>query len=111
MKEKEKEKEHIIFTKERMIKKISAKTEKSFDSVRKFYNALEDSLIDVLSTANEDVDITIKLCEGITINSEFIPEKEKVNNLTGKLIKTKDKIKCKANVTRSYCEKLTTHNK
>ena len=104
------EKNHVVFTKDRMIKKISAKTGRSFDTVRKFYNALEDSLAEVLSSADENTDVTIKLCEGFTIDSKFVPEKEKLNNLTGKLIKTKEKIKCKANVTRNYCEKLTDYN-
>ena len=93
-----------------MVKKISAKTGKSFDTIRKFYNALEDSLYDVLSSANENTDVTVKLCEGISIDSKFVPEKEKMNNLTGEKIKTKEKIKCKANVTRNYCEKLTACN-
>ena len=100
------EKNHVIITKDRMIKKISAKTGRSFDTIRRFYNALEDSLAEVLSSADENTDVTIKLCEGFTINSEFVPEKDKVNNLTGKLIKTKEKIKCKANVTKNYCNKL-----
>ena len=48
------EKNHVIITKDRMIKKISAKTGRSFDTIRKFYNALEDSLAEVLSSANEN---------------------------------------------------------
>lgn len=105
------EKNHVVFTKERMVKKISAKTGKSFDHVRKIYNALEESLMDVLSGADKDTDVTVKLCEGISINSEYMPEKDKLNNLTGKKIKTKEKIKCKASVTQNYCEKLLAYNK
>lgn len=111
MKEMEMEKENLVFTKERMIKKISAKTGRSLETVRKFYNALEDSLLDILSMADKDKDITIKFCEGISFNSKFLSEKDKLNNLTGNVIKTKEKIKCKANVTRNYCDRLTTHNK
>lgn len=105
------EKNHVVFTKDRLIRKISAKTGKGFNYVRKVYDAFESSLMDMLSTADKDTDVTVKLCEGITISSEYLPEKDKLNNLTGKEIKTKEKIKCKASVTRSYCDKLLIHNK
>lgn len=107
----ENEKNHVVFTKERIVKKVAAKTGRNFETIRKIYNALEESLIDMLSTADKNTDVTVKLCEGISINSEYLPEKDKLNNLTGEKIKTKEKIKCKVNVTRSYCDKLLAYNK
>ena len=99
------------YTKEMLVKKIAEECGKDMTTVRKIYNALEESIVELLSSADLQIDISIRLFEGITIDSSFIPEKTKVNNLTGKVITTASKIKPKANITRSYCNKLTTHNK
>lgn len=98
-------------TKEMLIRSISEKCKKDLCTVRTIYNALEEEIAQLLSSADNDTDIVIRLFEGISIESTFIPEKTKINNLTGKLITTMSKIKPKANITRTYCNKLTTHNK
>lgn len=104
-------KENMVLTRDKMIKKIAAKTGRNVETIRKFYNALEETLFETLSSANKDTDVTVKLCEGIMIDSKFIPEEDRFNNLVGKIIKTKEKIKCKATVTRTYSEKLTAGDK
>lgn len=101
----------LTYTKDMLIKRISKECGYNTRMVKAFYNALEGDVVNLLSYANPDTDISIRLFEGITINSTFMPEKEKVNNLTGKPIITKSKVKAKANVTRSYCEKITDYNR
>ena len=95
------------YTKDMLIKNIADTSCKNIGTVRAIYNALEASIEEYLSSATPDTDVSIRLFEGITIDSTFIPEKTKVNNLTGNVITTTSKIKPKANVTRYYCEKLS----
>lgn len=99
------------YTKDMLIRNIAEKCNKDINAVRTFYHTLEETIAKLLSSANPNTDITIRLFEGITIDSTFIPEKTKVNNLTGKVITSKSKIKPKANITRNYRDKLTANNK
>lgn len=98
--------EPIRFTKENLIKDIAKQTNKNISDVRDVYNALEKVVFNILSSVDEDKDVSIRLFEGISLNGSFIPEAEKTNNLTGKVSRIKSQIKPKCNITRSYCEKL-----
>ena len=99
------------YTKDMLIRSIAEKCNKDINTVRTIYHTLEETITKLLSSANENTDITIRLFEGISIDSTFIPEKTKLNNLTGKVITSKSKIKPKANITRNYRDKLTADNK
>lgn len=99
------------YTKEMIIKKIAEVCGYSTSYVRKFYNTFEDMISELLSSANETTDVSLRLFEGITIDSTFVPQKTKTNNLTGEVIVTSSKIKPKANITRNYKEKLTAYGK
>lgn len=99
-------KEKIKITKESLIRDIAKKSNKNMSDVKDFYNILEDIIFETLTTVSEDKNVCIKLFEGISLDGEFIPEKTKKNNLTGKLSYVSSKIKPKFNITRSYCEKL-----
>ena len=105
------EKVKHTFTKDMLIRNIADMCDENMSTIRNIYNLLEQNVAKLLSSANPNTDISIRLFEGITIDSTFIPEKTKINNLTGKVITATSKIKPKANITRSYCEKLTNHNK
>lgn len=102
-----KEKIKTTYTKDILIKNIAETSGKNIGTVRAIYNELEDAIEKYLSSATPDTDVSIRLFEGITLDSTFVPEKTKVNNLTGKVITTTSKIKPKANITRYYCEKLS----
>ena len=108
---KNQEKTKVVYTKDMLIRNIAEVCKKDKRTVRAIYNTLEDYIVEYLSSANLDTDISIRLFEGITVDSTFVPEKTKVNNLTGQVITSTSKIKPKANITRSYREKLTAHNK
>ena len=99
------------YTKDMLIRSISDVCHKDMGTVRSIYNALEDNVAKLLSSATSDTDVSVRLFEGITLDSTFVPEKTKVNNLTGKVITSTSKIKPKANITRSYRNKLTANNK
>ena len=99
-------KEQIKITKENLIRDVANQTNQSINDVRNTYNALENAIFDILSSVDVNGDISIRLFEGISLNGTYIPEKTKVNNLTGELSFVKSKIKPKFNITRSYCDKL-----
>ena len=95
------------YTKDMLIKNIAETCGKNIGTVRAVYAELENAIEKYLSSATPDTDVSIRLFEGITLDSTFVPEKTKLNNLTGKVITTTSKIKPKANITRYYCEKLS----
>ena len=97
----------VIITKEKLIRSIAKQTNRSISETRNFYNTLEDIIFNMVSSANENKDVCIKLFEGISLDGTYIPEKTKQNNLTGKMSFVDSKIKPKFNITRSYCEKLS----
>lgn len=99
-------KEQNKITKENLIRDIAKQTNNSVSDVKVFYNALENSIFNILSSVNENKDVSIRLFEGISLDGIYISEKTKKNNLTGQLSFVKGKIKPKFNITRSYCEKL-----
>lgn len=100
------DKPKTVYTKAQIIKMAarSARIRKSV--VEDVYNAIEEEIFKALSSADEKSDISIRLFEGITIDSQYIPEQTQLNNLTGRTITTLAKIKAKANITRHYCGKL-----
>ena len=98
--------EPIRFTKENLIKDIAKQTNKNISDVKDIYNILEKSVFDILSSVDEDKDVSIRLFEGISLNGTYVSEVEKTNNLTGKISRIESRIKPKCNITRSYCEKL-----
>lgn len=95
------------YTKDMLINEISSECDKSKRLVKEIYDATEDKVFDILSSANENEDVSIRLFEGIVIDATYIPEHEKINNLTGESIIAKSKIKPKVKITRSYCEKVS----
>lgn len=99
-------KKQNIITKENLIRDIAKQSNKTILETRDFYNTFEKIIFDTLSSTNKDEDIRIKLFEGISLDGAFVPEKTKINNLTGETHFVHSKIKPKFNITRSYCDKL-----
>lgn len=99
-----------VYTKAQIIKLVARKARIRRSLVKKIYVALEEEIMRLLADANDDNGVSLRLFEGISIDSEFLPEKEKLNNLTGEKIITHKKIKAKANITRYYCDKLSNYN-
>lgn len=93
-------------TKETLIKVVAKETENTIADVKEIYNALEKKIFDILSSVEEDKEVSIKLFEGISLNGEFVPEQEKRNNLTGKVSLVDSHIKPKFAITKSYKDKL-----
>jgi hypothetical protein len=99
------------YTKEMVIKIIAKNSGRNVDNVRDIYNTFEKTIAELLSQADCNTDISLRLFEGITINSSFIPKTTKINHLTGGMVTVESKIKPKANITRYYGNKLKNYNK
>ena len=103
------DKNKSTYTKDMLIKKVAKDCKRDKKIVREVYESIEHSISELLSSANQDESISIRLFEGIVFNSIYVPEHEKVNNLTGDTIIAKAKIVPKVRVTRSYCDKVNAH--
>lgn len=104
------DKPKTVYTKAQIIKMVARSIRLRKSLVEDVFDGIEQEIAKLLASANEGSDVSLRLFEGITIDSEFIPPKEKVNNLTGDKITTLAKIKAKANITRHYCGKLLKRN-
>lgn len=102
------EKTKVVYTKEMLIKNIAHKCRRDTRIVRLVINALEEDIFDILSSADKDKDVSIRLFEGISFESTYLPYRDKTSNLTGEKIVASERVKAKANITRYYCDKLTT---
>ena len=98
-----------VYTKAQIIKMVARRIRLRKSLVEDVFDGLEKEIFELLASADES-GVSLRLFEGITLDSEFVPESEKVNNLTGNKITTLAKIKAKANITRHYCGKLFKHN-
>ena len=99
-----------VYTKAQIIKMIARSVKIRSSLVKKVYEGLENEIARLLATADENEDVSLRLFEGITIDSEFLPQREKHNNLTGEDITTLERIRAKAKITRNYCDKLLRHD-
>lgn len=99
-------KDKIAYTKNMLIKDISKECFSDKRVVKRIYDYIEAKIFKLLSSADEDTDVVVRLFDGISIRGEVQPEKTKVSNLTGEEIVVKSKLKPKAHITRRYCEKL-----
>ena len=95
-----------VVKKDKLIRDVAKQTVYNIADVKIIYNALENTIFNLLYSVNENEDVCIKLFEGITLDGKYVPEKTKKNNLTGETHFVESKIKPKFNITRSYCEKL-----
>lgn len=101
------EKEKLTYTKADLIKSIARECGFHKEEVRMVYESLDNHIIEALSNANENTDVVVRLFDGVSINSTFVPEMERHNNLTGEDIVAMCKIRPKVKLTRNYREKIT----
>ena len=94
------------FTRDDLVNMISGETGVSQNFARSIYDTMEEKIRFMLSQANENEDVKLKLFEGIALECKFIPEKVRKNNLTGEIITAKSKRKVKGKITKNYLEKL-----
>lgn len=92
------------------IKKLSNRllnSKLSFNITDLIYNTTEQKVRELLSKANEEQNVTIKLFKGISLESKFVSERKKKNNFTGEIVVYPQYIKPKANFSRGYIKNLS----
>lgn len=99
-----------VYTKAQIIQLIAKRVRIRRSLVQKIYEGFEDEIRELLSSASDESDVSLRLFEGITIDGHYLAPKDKVNNLTGEKIKTMEKIRAKAKITRHYNEKLSSND-
>ena len=95
--------DYLIITQDALIKQIAEKEDINVATVRDVFKSAEDIIFDHLSSTTPSENIVIKLLDGLSLECNYIPEKE---------IHTYDNIVCKPRiwskpkVTRYYNRKL-----
>lgn len=91
---------------ENLVEQIADKTYISHEAVSAILGAVEDVVIDKISSASENKDISVKLFDGFFIEGKYQEAKETENNLTGKSIEIPEKINIRGRFTRAFKEKI-----
>lgn len=91
---------------ENLIEQIANKTYISPEAVAVILGAVEDVVIDKISSASKDTDISVKLFDGFFIEGKYQEAKETENNLTSESIEVPEKIKIRGRFTRVFKEKI-----
>lgn len=98
-------------TKEQIIRRVANIEYKDMGTIRSIYNSIEKTIRDYIISTKPDNPMSIKLCDGISIDSTYVPEKLKKNNLTGEIMRVSARIKPKFNITRNYLENINSSHK
>ena len=93
-------------TRDSLIKTISKKTMVNVEYIKEFFDALEDTIVEHLSSVEEDNDVVIKLFNGISLKGVFVPEHKIRNNNVSTNDTVPSKIKPRFNITKTYIERL-----
>lgn len=92
---------------ENLVEQIANKTYISPEAVAVILGAVEDVVIDKISSANEEKDVSVKLFDGFFIEGKYQDAKEKENNLTGETIEVSERISIRGRFTRAFKGKIS----
>lgn len=102
-----KDKNKITHTKDSISKEVARELKMSTSIVRDVIECIEDKVSKHLSEADARNDVSVRLFEGISISSKYVPESEHTCNFNGKNVTVSERIQPRAHITRSYREKIT----
>lgn len=91
---------------ENLVEQIADKTYISPEAVAAILGAVEDVVIDKISSASANKDISVKLFDGFFIEGKYQKAKKTENNLTGESIEIPEKINIRGRFTRVFKEKI-----
>lgn len=97
------------YTRAKMIDDVARSCRTRLSLVEKIYDEIETHLFELLSSAKDNEDVAVNLFEGISLKSTYLPEREKINNITGEKIMARKAIKVKADISRVYKDKVTAY--
>lgn len=93
----------MTLTQENLVKQIAEKEDINVATVRKIFKSAEDIIFDYLSSTTSSENKTIKLLDGLSLECNYIPEKE-IHTYND--IICKPRIWTKPKITRYYNRKL-----
>lgn len=89
------------------IKLLASKLSFSINNI--IHTITDEKIRELLSKANQEQDVSIKLFKGISLDSKYIPEREKRNNFTGEIMIYPPYIKPKVTFSKDYIRGLYNH--
>ena len=92
---------------ENLVEQIANKTYISPEAVAVILGAVEDVVIDKISSASKDTDVSVKLFDGFFIEGKYQEANEAENNLTGETIELPERINIRGRFTRAFKEKIS----
>lgn len=101
-----KSKKVVKVSKSDLVREVAKATGNTIGNVNDVFAAIEEAVVNNLSKADEKLDVSIKLFEGITINAVYTASMQKVNNLTKKIIDVPAKIHVKPKATKNFEAKI-----
>lgn len=91
----------MIITQDELIREIAEKENIDLSTVRNIFKSTENTVFTHLSSVASSESVTIKLLNGLSLESEYIPQ-HKVNKGIFKDHDCPAKIKIKSNITKYY---------
>lgn len=95
----------MIITQDELIREIADKEDIDVTTVRDIFKSAENSIFAYLSSTTPSENIVIKLLNGLSLESEYIPE-HKVNKGMFKNHNCSERIKVKPILTKYYKNKI-----
>ena len=102
-------KETLSVSRDDMINRVSIQTGQKKEIVQDVFDSLEEIIYSLIQRTTDTTNVYIRLFRGLTIKSEYRPEKKKINNLTGDTITVHEGIKPKATFTQWYRDSLSSY--
>ena len=84
------------FSKDKLITEVASRLNLYKESVDEVYSCFEAYILELLMMAGEDYDVSIRVFNGICLQSIYEREKKKISNITKKEVTVKPKLKFKA---------------
>lgn len=96
----------MVITQEQLIKEIANREGENVASVRDIITGMENLIYAYLSSATPTEDVTVKILNGVSITSKYVPGGESINPKTQEKIMIKPRIWSFPRVTWYYNNKL-----
>lgn len=100
-----------IVTRDEVIRFLAKDLGENIQPMRTRYRLWEDKIREILSEAEDGKDVSIRLFDGIKLESKFVPVRERLDTLTGQRKMYDSKVKAKASLSKRYLEKVNRKKK
>lgn len=102
--------DHLVINEDQLIKDIAYSEDMNVATVRKVIKRMEYTIFDYLSFATPVENVTVKIIDGLSVESKHIPEKICKHPETQEEIIAPSRLRCKPKITRYFNRKLNSNN-